>query len=530
MTWFRNLKISNKLFLAFGITILVVIIANTIVITKMRLIGKRSEEITKVWLPSVFHITNMNKLQSDLRLKEYKLVIAQSPSDINEIVEEINLINNLFRQNDRMYVSLINTSDEKRLYIQFKYLYNKYTLFHNEIVDFAKNNEDDVAKELLFVKSKKLHEDMSTKLNELEEINVQQSNTAAQEARNFYAKSISLLILFLIVCFILVVVFSWWIARQISKPIKRLNIATSAVANGDLQQSIEIDSTDEIGNLSSSFNVMAKNIENTMSELQNLNLTLEERIVDRTTELEKANSNLLLSNATKDRFFSIIAHDLRNPMGSLLGISNLLKENFNTYSPEEILDLITLMNQGAENSFKLLENLLEWGTTTMRKIKFSPENIDISAIIKDNMDLLHLSALHKKINFHYNSNGSTMVFADKNMLNTIVRNLTANAVKFTNIAGSIIISSTENNDNIEVCFSDSGIGISEENIAKLFRLDIRHSTKGTANETGTGLGLLLCKEFAEKNGGKIWVESELGKGSQFKFTLQKALIRDNKKE
>jgi two-component system sensor histidine kinase/response regulator len=260
-----------------------------------------------------------------------------------------------------------------------------------------------------------------------------------------------------------------------------------------------------------SFN-QTKTIVNQNQELKELNVGLEKKVEERTLELEEL-------NRTKDKFFSIIAHDLKNPFNSLLGFSELLLENMHMFSPEQIEEYISIIFETSRSSYSLLENLLDWSRTQTGSIKINKQQIDIHRLASDNVKLLESPALKKKITLKNEVYPGTIAFADLNMINTVVRNLLSNAVKYTHTGGTILIDCEMQGEMLKVFVQDSGVGIKEENLGKIFRIDENVSTKGTANETGTGLGLILCKEFVEKNGGDIWVESSDGEGTTFYFTL-----------
>lgn len=228
-------------------------------------------------------------------------------------------------------------------------------------------------------------------------------------------------------------------------------------------------------------------------------------------------------NSTKDKFFSIIAHDLRSPFQSLLSSSELLANEIDILTTEEIKSLSTGLNNSLVNLFGLLENLLTWSKVQRNSIEHNPVNINLNFIVVKIFDLASQSAENKKIRMINNVDKESEVFADVDMLNSIIQNLTTNAIKFSKENSEIVISSNEKDNFIEVSIQDNGIGISKENLSKLFNPNTFYSTKGTAGEKGTGLGLTLCKEFIERNGGKIWIESELGKGSKFIFTLKKSV-------
>ncbi len=237
--------------------------------------------------------------------------------------------------------------------------------------------------------------------------------------------------------------------------------------------------------------------------------------------LKKSEENLRESNIAKDKFFSIIAHDLRGPFNAIIGFSDLLFNDYESLEENEKMTMISNIHEASIGTFKLLENLLEWSRIRTGRTVPSPENIDLSAIANSTLGFLKTIAEKKNIKLYTGIHFGTIVYCDENMLKTVVRNLISNAIKFTNPGGNVRILASDKEEMIEVIVADSGVGISPDCINKLFRLDESVKTRGTSGEQGTGLGLLLSKEFIELNDGKIWVESEPGKGSQFHFTLPK---------
>lgn len=237
--------------------------------------------------------------------------------------------------------------------------------------------------------------------------------------------------------------------------------------------------------------------------------------------LKKSEAELKESNRTKDKFFSIIAHDLKNPFNSLLGFSDLLLKNHKKYDEEKREQAIELINDSSKNIFNLLENLLTWSRSQSDRITFSPQEIKVKTFIDEIVLLTQPTAKNKSIELLNGIKEDLSVYADKNMINTVLRNLITNAIKFTRKKGTVIVSATKikKQDFIEISVKDTGIGIPKDRINDLFRLDKNKSNPGTENESGTGLGLILCKEFVEKNKGRIWVKSKVDKGSKFIFTL-----------
>ncbi len=224
-------------------------------------------------------------------------------------------------------------------------------------------------------------------------------------------------------------------------------------------------------------------------------------------------------NASKDKFFSIIAHDLKSPFTAILGYSEILMNEAEELERIELKEFTTNLNNVAKSTFSLLSNLLEWSRLQTQRIVFSPEYFLVSELVYSIMDLFSQNASSKNIELNINLDKELKVFADRNMVSTIIRNLVSNAIKFTSAHGQIRVSGEQTNGSVIISVKDSGIGISDEDLKKLFKIDSQFTTTGTNQEIGTGLGLLLCKELVEKQRGTIWVESEIGKGSSFFFTL-----------
>jgi PAS domain S-box-containing protein len=235
--------------------------------------------------------------------------------------------------------------------------------------------------------------------------------------------------------------------------------------------------------------------------------------------LVESERKLLQLNVDKDRFISILGHDLKNPFNNILALSEILTEEIESLNADEIGEIAKNINKSAKITNKLLEDILMWARTQHGKIPFKPQKLNFADICKNILEILNPNAKAKNITINYSKSDQINVLADIDMLKTVLRNLVSNAIKFTNSGGSININAKGNPENVTISVSDNGIGLTRDNIIKLFDISEIVTTTGTANETGTGLGLLLCKEFVEKNGGKIWVESEVGKGSDFMFTL-----------
>lgn len=249
---------------------------------------------------------------------------------------------------------------------------------------------------------------------------------------------------------------------------------------------------------------------------------LEKEVILRTAELKKSEEELLQLNAMKDKFFSIVAHDLKSPFQGLLGISNILAVDHDELDDEEVKTISSEIYKTTKNLYTLIDQLLDWARLQTNRMECNIEKLELQTIVIDVFNLISQNAGEKSIEIQNRVNDDVFVLADERMLNSIFSNLISNAIKFTVRGGKIAISSIYKNNLVEICINDTGVGIDKEKIDKLFRIDQSYTSNGTEGEIGTGLGLILCREMVNKLGGDIWVISEKGKGSSFYFTLPKA--------
>lgn len=302
-----------------------------------------------------------------------------------------------------------------------------------------------------------------------------------------------------------------------------------------------------------------------MARIRNMNRVLEQKVNDRTTELQFAynkltikqeevqSQNIMLAeqneyiitqnfelkekseeiatqrdklkelNKTKDKFFSIIAHDLKNPLNTLMGFAELLNNSFEDYPEHKKKKFINIIANSSKNLSALLDNLLTWSRSQSGTMPFNPEIVNLNKVIDETLIILKHQAEKKQIAIIYQQKNDIVLNADANMLSTVIRNITSNAIKFTPQGGKISLKVDEKVETVKIAICDSGVGMSPKQIEGLFKIDNNNSTKGTNSETGTGLGLILCKEFIDMHNGKIWVESEKDKGSIFYVELNKAI-------
>ncbi|HEY4788032.1 MAG TPA: ATP-binding protein [Bacteroidales bacterium] len=224
-------------------------------------------------------------------------------------------------------------------------------------------------------------------------------------------------------------------------------------------------------------------------------------------------------NAAKDKFFSIISHDLKSPFNNILGFSELLYSNLDSYNKDLIRQISEQLYNSAKTAFDLLENLLEWSNLQTQRIEYEPRQTNLSELFNLCLPFLQVMVTAKHITFEFDIPAGLTVFTDSNLTKTIIRNLLSNAIKFSHSHGKITVTVKEYDSFAHISIIDNGVGIPAQNLNKLFRIDNKYSTLGTMNERGTGLGLILCKELVEKQGGTLSVTSQEGKGSNFTFTL-----------
>jgi len=252
-----------------------------------------------------------------------------------------------------------------------------------------------------------------------------------------------------------------------------------------------------------------------LKELEAINAQLEFN----TEEQSKKLAEVIETNA---KFLSIIAHDLRGPFSSIIGVLELLKDSYYDHNLEDVKKYIRMATNSANGTLRLLENLLAWTSAENKMTKFNQVKINVKNLIDEEFENFISAATHKLISLNHTIATNLHVLADTDMIKTILRNLISNAIKYSHIGGVITINAVEHNKFVEISVADNGVGITQNDIKDLFKRNKSHTTRGTNNESGTGLGLILCKEFVEKHGGTIRIESEPDKGSLILFTLPRA--------
>lgn len=251
---------------------------------------------------------------------------------------------------------------------------------------------------------------------------------------------------------------------------------------------------------------------------------LEAMVRERTRELAVQHEELRRLNDEKDRLFSIVAHDLRNPISGVIGLSDILRSKIHEMSREEVDEYLRDLQESAEGFHKLLENLLSWAMLQLGGVRFSPQTVDLPELVQRCVDLFAQTAEDKKVHIETTGIAVTSLVADPQMLETIVRNLLGNAIKYSREGGSVSLTSRRNGESVEIAIADQGVGMNEQKVAGLFNLGARNSTPGTHGEPGTGLGLHLCRELTELHGGKLTVESKPDEGTTFRLSLPQPAV------
>lgn len=238
------------------------------------------------------------------------------------------------------------------------------------------------------------------------------------------------------------------------------------------------------------------------------------------TPIKNHEIELIELNATKDKFFSIIAHDLRSPFNSIISLIRLMEDDVKEKNYDTIEEYSKLIIESSKKAMDLLTNLILWACSQTGRMEFHPTSFDALQVSKEIVELMSDTAKQKSISLNLESTAeSLLIFADKDMLSSVIRNLITNAIKFTKTNGTVTLKISQENNHALFTVQDTGVGIAPETLKKIFSIHKNTSTLGTLNEKGTGLGLLLCKEFIEKHNGNIWAESELDKGSAFMFSI-----------
>jgi len=468
------------------------------------LLQKLSYQIveTKMLIKNWVFVSPQTNSPDKIRLKKLH------EKEIPELLNELKLLSEEWEDDEKEV--LLNIED---------HFYNNLIPAQQEVMDLLKTF-DDYNDAMIIFTAQSLVEDetdpvMIATSGLIDEINnfLFKLSTKTEQVKNQSKKSMDafkILIVFIAISIGFgTLLLASFISRTVIKPLKELDKAASLVQSGHLDVQVEIQQDDEVGSLSENFNKMIYSLKDQKEELEEFNQLL-----------LKSQKKLKETNKTKDKFFNIIAHDLKGPFTSFITITDILTKDPDSLSEEKKLHFLQSLNESALTLESLLENLLQWARAQSGTLEVNTRCIRLDDMVKQIIKLQEINAQSNKIEILNQIDENIKVKADPNLLHTVLRNLMSNAVKFSNPNGKVILcSKIINKKFVEICVEDSGIGISKEDLTKLFRIDVSTKTIGESTKKGTGFGLILVKEFVEKQGGTINVSSKLGKGSIFKFTL-----------
>ncbi len=518
-----RISIPKKLALGFGITAIAIVVNSVFNYTIWRDNIRTIERLDNIYEPSETELYNLRHLvvTSKMLIKNWvfidekkdtpdKLALERLIStDYNELVSGLDSLAVQWEDNHyQEYLKVVSFISDT-LFIQHQRVMNtldSFDAYGDPMIRFEMMSlvweEDDEIMVTTNATLEHLDDLIFLVSNEFRHSKQEMEVSVARFKRVIFLNSAVLLALVFILFFL-----STYI---IVTPLNKLKKATFEISKGNLDAQVDINSGDELEILGKAFNQMAR-----ILRYNQTNLTRAYK------KLQDSEKELKISNTTKDKFFSILSHDLRAPFSSLVSVSEVLTEDTNQLSPDRKKSFIRSIHTTAVQLHNLIENLLSWSRTQIQNIRFEPSRVELRHTVQNTIDLIQVQSGNKDIVVNNNIDKNLAVYADSNLLSTILRNLISNAVKFTETKGEVSISTSNEGGMVRVSVKDNGLGMRPEDLKMLFRIDIDTKFIGNSTEKGTGLGLILVKEFVEINGGQVKVESRFGAGSTFSFTLKK---------
>lgn len=518
----RKKSITNRLGLAYAFSTLAILLGALMLFFALNNNYKLLQSMADVYAPST---TLLQKLsyeiaETKMLIKNWVFVSPQSNSpdkirlkqlhekEIPELIKQLEILSQNWEE------------DEKQVLNHLSYhFYDSLLPSQNQVMNLL-NTFEDYNNAMLVFTAQSLVEDESDPVmlvttSLTDEINafMKQLALKSEEVKDEAKKSVNafkLLIVFIAVSIAMgTFLLASFINRSVIKPLKELDKAASLVQSGHLDIQVDVKQNDEVGSLGDNFNKMIFSLKEQKEELEEFNELL-----------LKSQTMLKETNKTKDKFFNIIAHDLKGPFTSFLAITDILSNDPDSLSEDKKLHFLNSLNNSAIYLESLLENLLQWARTQSGTLEVNLRCVPLDEVVRQNLKLIQMNAQSNHIKLLNEIQEDIHVLADANLLHTIFRNLLSNAVKFSEDGGLVSIHTRKlDHGMVEISVQDQGIGIADEDIQNLFRIDYSTKTIGESTKKGTGFGLILCKEFIEKQGGEIKVESDLHKGTIFKFTI-----------
>ncbi len=462
----------------------------------------------------------LQRIKSNIRELFMEIQHQERPDEINYATEQVNLflpeldsaLEAMYKATELGYSRSEDEGDKEReleellLLDSLNVMTTEFTSEVETTIDLVKKGEIKEAEEhfenILEPLSRQIQNVISDIVSDAEE----EVSWAMNNLNLKVDKAIKLGIYLTILSIFLSLAIGLYISRSISKPLHKLILGTKEIENGNLEYNVTIDSKGELQLLANSFNNMVNELRTRIEAINKLNLELEE------------------SNQTKDKYFSIIAHDLKNPFNVILGFTDLLVDHYHEFDEEKRRQIIGELHKSSKVIYDLLENLLNWSRSQSGKIDLYPKDLNLYTIIENSIISHKSNADNKQIFIINKIPENISVFADEFTMNVVINNILNNAIKFTPKGGQVTISTAQNGNNTELSIKDTGIGMKQETINKLFLSKNITSTPGTENEQGTGLGLVIIKDFIEKNNGTLTIKSEPKKGTEFLINLTESGI------
>lgn len=519
---FRNFNIYKKMILGFGITVLAILGGSFMTYYILEKNIGIIRRIANVHAPSEEKVHDLYYAVSNSKMLIKNWVFIEVKSNTPnkqeliefheerypQLSEKIDQLSQDWEKEEKELYHRVKQLIEDSLIPQHRYIMNRldrFEAYDNPMILFETmsmvEQEDDEIMALsnnILTKLDRLNNSISNKFD--------QARNEMEHSNQYFRRMVLIIGLVLIVVSISA---GLVLSHLIIKPVNTLKKATQEIRRGNLRVKVALNSRDELQTLGDNFDAMTESLRLNRKKLQQTN-----------EELKASQQNLEKSNATKDKFFSIIAHDLRAPFHAFVSVSDVLANDYEGLSDSRKKSFAKNINTSAHHLSNLIENLLQWSRAQTNRLEYNPERTDLHELIETNVTISATHAHYKNITLTNHTQPGSYAFCDRNLVDAVLRNLISNAIKYSQKGGTVEIGMTMPGDGfVQVAVKDEGIGIAPDDIDKLFKIDQDTKFIGESTEKGTGLGLILCREFVEKHGGKIWVESELQMGSSFIFTL-----------
>ncbi len=520
----KKFSIYNKLTLGFGITTLAIIAGSLFNyytleknINTVRKIANEHAPASQALNDLYFEISN-----SKMLIKNWVFIEAKSNTPNKQQLEAFhnkrypNLKDTIqklsvnWERKEKEQLNSITELIEDSLIPQHRFIMNKLNNFEDydnpmllfEAMSMVEQEEDPVMA---------MSDQILKRLDDLNKIIGDKYDQAKNRMENSNARFRKAILIVGVTLIIISLTTGLYLSYQIVQPIRKLQRATQEISRGNLDVRVHLNSRDELQALSDNFDIMTENLKMSRQKLERAN-----------DELVKSQQSLEKSNSTKDKFFSIIAHDLRAPFSAFVSVSEVLAHSPESVSESRRKSFALNIYNSAKHLNNLIENLLQWSRSQTERLNFNPRKGDLNNILDDAIPIVKTQAQQKDIKVVNTTEQPVIASFDHNLIAVVVRNLLSNAMKYSKPNTTVTLKAEyENDDKVKVSVKDQGIGIAREDIPKLFRIDVNTKYIGQSTEKGTGLGLILCKEFVEKHQGNIFVTSAVNQGSVFSFALPK---------